>query len=60
MRKLDIDPDYYGIIFAYVYIINTSFVETLLVTHGLLFLIVFSAMFVPRRSGKEKCAYPLP
>lgn len=47
LNKLDLKPEYFGIIFSYLYIINTSFIETLLLTHGLMFLFIFSIFFIP-------------
>ncbi|MFS2235806.1 O-antigen polymerase [Staphylococcus hominis] len=47
LKCLDFKPQYFGIIFTYMYIINTSFLETLLITHGLLFLIIFGYFFIP-------------
>lgn len=46
IKMLDIDPKYFGIIFIYIYNFNTSFLSTLLITHGLLFFIVFSYFFL--------------
>ena len=47
LKCLNFKPQYFGIIFTYMYIINTSFLETLLITHGLLFLIIFGYFFIP-------------
>ena len=47
LKAIDIDRRYFGLIFVYIYILNTSFLETLLVTHGLIFLIIFSYLFIP-------------
>lgn len=49
IKKMDFKESYFGIFFTYIYIINTSFIETLLITHGLLFLLFFSLIFIPRR-----------
>lgn len=48
LKKQNIKPVYFGIIFSYLYIVNTSFIETLLVTHGFLFLLIFSHYFIPQ------------
>lgn len=52
IKKLKYDNTSFGIIFSYLYIINTSFIETLMVTHGLLFFIIFSYFFMP---VEEEC-----
>lgn len=48
LNKLNLSHRYFGIIFAYIYIINTSFVETLLITHGLIFLLIFGYFLIPK------------
>ena len=53
IRKLDFAPAYFGIVFAYIYILNTSFMEPLFITHGLLFFLVF-AYLVITSVGREK------
>lgn len=53
LRKMNFINSYFGIIFVYIYIINTSFLETLLVTHGLLFFLIFSFLFF-QKNGKGK------
>lgn len=45
-RKLS--PAYFGIFFAYIYVINTAFVETLFITHGLLFYLIFAKFVIPK------------
>lgn len=45
-NSLDINPMYAGIIFVYIYYLNTAFLSTLLVTHGLLFLIFFAYLYL--------------
>ncbi|WP_404292788.1 oligosaccharide repeat unit polymerase [Cytobacillus kochii] len=51
LRKLNFTNSYFGIIFVYIYIINTSFFETLLITHGLMFFFIFSFLFF-QKNGK--------
>lgn len=51
-NSLRIDPKYFGIFIVYVYYMNTAFFGTLLLTHGLFFLIIFS-FFCLRRHPKE-------
>lgn len=41
-----------GILFVYIYYINTAFLSTLLLTHGLLFLILFAYLFMRERRIK--------
>lgn len=41
-RFINIDPKFFGIYFVYIYYFNTSFLSTLFMTHGLLFLMVIS------------------
>lgn len=50
IRKLDFPPPYFGIVFTYLYILNTSFLEPLYITHGLLFFLVFAYLVFPRNS----------
>lgn len=47
IRVLNLNHSFFGMIFVYIYIINTSFIETLILTHGLLFLVIFSYWFIP-------------
>jgi|SRR5690625_504324 len=47
IRKSNIPPMYFGIVFSFLYVINTSFIETLFITHGLLFFIVFAYFVIP-------------
>ncbi|MGM0867037.1 MAG: O-antigen polymerase [Bacillota bacterium] len=47
IKQLNLHPSYFGIMFSYLYIVNTSFFETLLFTHGLLFYILFAYLFIP-------------
>lgn len=45
---MNINPILYGIIFVYIYYLNTAFISPLLLTHGLLFLFLFSQLFLKR------------
>lgn len=45
-NAINIDAKYFGIVFVYIYYINTAFLSVLLVTHGLLFLIIFSYFYL--------------
>ncbi|MEA1853616.1 O-antigen polymerase [Cytobacillus sp. OWB-43] len=51
LRKMNFISSYFGIIFVYIYVINTSFFETLLITHGLMFFLIFSFLFF-QENGK--------
>ncbi|MEJ4087313.1 hypothetical protein [Galbibacter orientalis] len=46
LKRIDIKPMFFGIVFVYIYYINTSFFTVLLVTHGLLFFILYSYFFL--------------
>lgn len=52
-RKLNFSSDYAGILFVYVYVMNTAFVETLLITHGLLCLMMLAYFFFPVDSPQK-------
>ncbi|MDW4520995.1 O-antigen polymerase [Staphylococcus saprophyticus] len=54
LKSLNFNHRYFGLIFTYIYIINTSFLETLLITHGMLFLLIFGYFFIPQNDIKEK------
>lgn len=49
-NKRKTDPAYFGILFTYLYVINTSFLETLFITHGLLFYMIFAKYIIPKTS----------
>jgi len=46
IRILKISPHYFGIIFAYLFYFNSSLFSTLLLTHGLLFLLIIFTLFL--------------
>ena len=48
LKSQNIDEKYFGIFFIYVYYMNNAFISTLLLTHGLLFLIVYSFLCLKR------------
>ncbi len=52
LNSLRIDPKYFRVFIVYVYYMNNAFFGTLLLTHGLFFLIIFS-FFCLRRHHKE-------
>lgn len=52
LNKRHLDPAYFGILFAYIYVINTSFIETLFITHGLLFYLIFAKFIIPKEKIK--------
>ena len=41
INGIKVKSSYFGVFFIYFYYLNTSFLSTLYLTHGLLFLIVF-------------------
>lgn len=45
-RQIKIKPVFFGLIFVYIYYLNTSFLTVLLLTHGLLFFLVFAYFFL--------------
>lgn len=48
IKSLNIDQKYFGIFFIYVFYMNNAFISTLLLTHGLLFLILYSFLCLKR------------
>ncbi len=46
LKQIKIKPVFFGIIFVYIYYINTSFLTVLLLTHGLLFFVIYSYFFL--------------
>ena len=48
IKKRQLSPEYFGILFSYIYVINTSFIETLFITHGLLFYLIFARFVIPK------------
>jgi hypothetical protein len=58
IQSLKVNNRYFGLFIIMIYLFNTSFLTTLLATHGLLFLIVFSYLFL-RETGHRhfKSAY---
>lgn len=51
IKSLNISPLYFGIIFAYLFYLNSSLLSTLLITHGLLFLLLVFTLFL--QNSKE-------
>jgi len=51
IKRLNISPYYYGIIFAYLFYLNSSLLSTLLLTHGLVFLLIVFTLFL--QNSKE-------
>lgn len=54
LKSLDLKPQFFGLIFTYLYVINTAFIQTLFITHGLLFLIIFAYFFIPTNYNSRK------
>jgi len=46
LKQIKIKPVFFGIIFVYIYYINTSFLTILLLTHGMLFFMVYAYFFL--------------
>ncbi len=53
MKQINTKPVFYGIVFVYIYYINTSFATVLLVTHGLLFFLLYAYFFLNKDYGKK-------
>ncbi|MCK5846068.1 MAG: oligosaccharide repeat unit polymerase [Bacteroidales bacterium] len=51
LKNLNLSPHYFGILFAYIFYLNSSLLSTLLVTHGLLFLLIVFTLFL--RDSKD-------
>lgn len=49
---INIDKRFFGIIFVYIYYMNTSLLSTLLLTHGLLFFMIFSYIFLRTKDNR--------
>lgn len=52
-KMISFNPLFLGMLFAYIYYINTSFLSILLLTHGLLFFMVFSFFFLRGNQSKD-------
>lgn len=50
LNRRRLSPAYFGILFSYIYVINTSFIETLFITHGLLFYLIFARYVIPKET----------
>src|SRR5699024_265805 len=46
LKMCKIDKKFFGIIMVYIYYLNTAFLSTLLLTHGMMFLLLFSYYFL--------------
>lgn len=53
LNTLKIKPQLMGLVLAYFYYINTSFIGTLFLTHGFLFLLLFSRFFLNNYVNKR-------
>ena len=53
LNKRSLSPAYFGMVFTYIYVINTSFIETLFITHGLLFYLIFALIIIPNYTSEE-------
>lgn len=49
LRCTNMNSILFGVIFIYIYYLNTSFVSTLMLTHGLFFFLIFSIIFLYRK-----------
>ena len=48
INRRQLSPAYFGMFFSFIYVINTSFIETLFLTHGLLFYLIFARFIIPK------------
>lgn len=55
LKMIRISPKYFGVVFVYIYYLNTAFFSTLLLTHGLFFFLIFSYLFL----REKKTSSPL-
>lgn len=46
LKLIRIKPEYFGLVFVYIYYLNTAMLSTLLLTHGLAFFLVYSYFFL--------------
>ena len=46
LKQIKLNPAFFGLVFVYIYYINTSFLTVLLITHGLLFFLIYSYFFL--------------
>lgn len=53
LNVIDFDPHYFGMLFVYIYYMNTSFLSILLLTHGLVFFVIFSYFYLSRGDQKD-------
>lgn len=53
LNTLNIKPGFMGLILAYFYYMNTSFIGSLFLTHGFLFLLFFSRLFLNNYAKKR-------
>lgn len=56
LKKLNISYVYMGIWISFMYVINFSLLETLLITHGLVIFVLVAYFLVPREN-KTRCKY---
>ncbi|MBS4014196.1 MAG: oligosaccharide repeat unit polymerase [Bacteroidetes bacterium] len=51
LKNLNIEPMYFGIIFVYLFQMNSSYFPVLLATHGLLFMVLFFWLFLNNKKS---------
>ncbi|WP_297518474.1 hypothetical protein [uncultured Clostridium sp.] len=54
LNYMDVNPRYFGVAFTFIYYFNSSFLTTLLLTHGLLCLVFFIGIFLKNTNREEK------
>lgn len=50
-NSINLSPRYFGLIFFYIYVLNTSFFETALLTHGLFYLLLAAPIFMIEKNS---------
>lgn len=50
LRRISFNPYFFGILFTYIYYMNTSFLSVLLLTHGMFFFLIFAYFFLRKET----------
>lgn len=53
LNSLDVQPQFFGIIFVYIYLANTAFLSVFLLTHGLLAFILFAYFYLSKNTESD-------
>lgn len=55
LNSLDVQPQFFGIVFVYIYLTNTAFLSVFLVTHGLFVFILFAYFYLSKYTNEPTC-----